>query len=380
MITIKYTYSMAVKNSEKTTFQRHIYTDGDSWSYDLVDLARKVETLTFDERFLNKGFNITKGRITPFKEIHWAALEQTCRIPELLEKQIPTTASFDEFISMLKAGLRASIFDFWNTKDKYIVFHSAGFDSRIISAMLAELRDEGVTMDNVHFRCHQPECPGFFEIMKREGWPEDQYSCYKGSPEDYYNVGVSDISVNGFVNYNQQMNFWHDIIPRDEEKDWNLIIGLNGEMFKYIAKYKSKFKYCDNVGLNFLIEMTPGYGEWEGQWATRFKDLIMPFGGYEYLKVASKVNPKWCVLNKETDALRFALAKKFNYNIGNIPHGKHDYSWKISEGRKQSMMDLYHESKFFKKYKKNIAPFKDLYGWDAKMWGFAVTVYEKIYE
>ena len=182
------------------------------------------------------------------------------------------------------------------------------------------------------------------------------------------------------------MNFWHDIIPQEEEKDWTLIIGLNGEVFKYIAQAETRFKdykeglYCDNVGINFLFGMMPGYGEWQGQWATQFKDLMMPFMGYEYLKVATKVNPKWCVMNEETDALRFALAKAFGYNIETIPHGKHNYSWKISEGRKRSMMELYHESKFFKKYKKHIDPFKDLYGWDAKIWGFAVTVYEKIYE
>jgi len=365
---------MGIKDSWKTTFQRHIYTYKDLWSYDLIDIAPKEPT--FDERFLDKGFKPT-GRTTPFKEISRAMPHETCRNPDLLEKQIPMDVSFGEFVELLKKAFRQSVLNFWKPKEKYAIFHSAGFDSRIISATLAELRDEGIEM-NVHFRCHQPECPGFSEIMKREGWDESQYSCYPGSKEDYYNIGVPDISVNGFTNYNQQMNFWSDIIPRSEEKNWNLIIGLNGEMFKYICKYKPAFTYCDNYGLNMLIDMTPGRGEWEGQWTTRFKDMIMPFAGYEYLKIATRVNPVWCIMNKQTDNIRFELSKLFPYNISEIPHGEHDYSWNISEGRKKEMMDMYHDSKFYKKYKKDIYPFTNLYQWDAKMWGFGVTVYENI--
>lgn len=365
---------MQLKNNE---FQRYIYTDGNSYSCDLVDIASKQEVLTFDERFLNKGFKHS-GRITPFKEVRWATPAEVCKYPELLKAQIPVDMDFKKYVVLLKSALRKTILDSWDAKEKYIMFHSAGFDSRIISGVLAELRDEGVELGEIHFRCHQPECPGFFEIMKREGWKADQYSCFQGSKEDYYDVGVPDISVNGFTPYNQQMNFWSDMIPRAEEKDWNLIIGLSGEIFKYIAKYKTRIKYCDNWGLNMLIEMTPGYGEWEGQWATRFKNLMMPLSGYEYLKVSTRVRPEWCFLNAQTDNVRFELSKLFKYNISVIPHGKHDYSWNISRGRKKVMMDMYHNSKFYKKYKRGIDPFTNLYGWDAKMWGFT-TVYDKIY-
>ena len=365
--------------SAKDSFERYVYVSGESFSYDIISIAKKLDKLTFDERFLDKKFTMC-GRITPFKEIDWITPQQECPYPELLEAQIPTTASFDDFLISLKEGLRKSILNLWNPADKHLMLHSAGFDSRIISGMLAELRDEGMNLGEIHFRCHQPECEGFFEIMKREKWKEDQYSCYCGSVRDYYNIGVSDISVNGFVNYNQQMNFWWDIVPRAEEKDWNLIIGLGGEMFKYIGGFKKpNFVYCDNFGLNMLIDMTPGYGEWEGQWATRFKNLIMPFAGYEYLEVASKVHTEWCTRNKETDDVRFSLSKLFDYNITEIPWGSHDYKWDISRSRKAEMMNLYHTGEFFKKYKKRINPFSDLYGWDAKMWGFGVTVYDEIY-
>jgi len=284
--------------------------------------------------------------------------------------------------------MKNSIRSMWNPKDKHLVSHSSGYDSRIISLALAELRDEGMEIGEIHFRCHQPECKAFFRIMEIEGWDKDQYSCFPGGGENYYNIGVHDVPVNGFVSYFQQMNWWSDIIPRKEEKDWVIVNGWGGGFFKYLA-YNEKTRVHlstpdrDSMIIGEMMNQSAWgrYMCWESQWITRFKDMLQPFRGYEYLKVALTIDTSWCkALCPLTDNIRVQLSKAFTYNVDEVKRGDHDYILTIGDKRKAQMMEQYYSSKFYIKHKIEIDPFTNIYGWGARVWGFAVTVYQKIHE
>lgn len=368
-----------LKKSFNTTFQQFIYTDGNSLNYDFVDLALQCKTLTFDKRFLNPALKILID--TPFKEIKWATSEQICNknYLYLLNNQPEYKNQFYYYLGELWNALKEFIIDIWDSEGKYLILHSSGYDSRIISSVLAELRDEGMEMGHIYFRCHQSECENFFKIMKIEGWQKDQYSCFYSSNEDHYNLGVPHISTNGFLGYFQQMNFWSDIIPEHEEKNWYLVNGWEGAYFKYIAMGNSNDNKI-NCFKNYQIN-PQHYWMWQGQWITRFKDMIQPFCSYKYLNIVMKIKYKWCKqISTTSDNIRIELLKLFNYDLSEIPRGMHNYNLKISKKRKKEMLNLYYNSEFYKISKIKINLFEDMFGWDARLWGFAVTVYEKIYK
>lgn len=358
-----------MKKSNETQLQKHVYTDGENFSYDLIDIARKQKELTFDERYLLPGFNPYPLSCTPFKEIRWVTWQEACKYPYMLEEQPEFNGTFSRFIELLRDALKESIRSMWDPGERHLVFHSSGYDSRCLSLALAELRDEGFELGEIHFRCHQPECPEFVDIMQREGWREDQYSCYRGPEEDCYNVGTTE-SVNGWAGYHQQMNWWSDL-----GDDWVNVNGWGGEIFKYVAMGGSPKIACTTLNTNRI----DGYRAWEGAWNTRFVDMLEPHMGYEYLKVAIKVRREWCkLLAPDVDKIRPNLAAAFNYYLP-APRGTHSYIFNISAARREEMKKLYRESKFYERYQMKIKPFKNYCCWDSRLWSFAVTIYEKLW-
>lgn len=368
---------------------RGILTNGTDEDFDIIALAKRTPGITFNELYLQRGF-VPGYYETPFKQIKFQET-QKCVKPEYayITKAIQsTTKRMDDYCDdLIEATLnyfRAII----DPTEKYLVLHSAGFDSRIMSMALMMLRDE-IGEDftqNFHFRCHQPEGPMFIEIMKRQGWHPDQYSVYDGPYYNYYNIGRSDLPLNGFQNYNQQMKFWNDIVPEKDEKNWNLIIGLGGEVYKYLAKYSHETPtVCQNKALHLLLNHNPGRGEWEGLYQRWFKSLLMPFFSYSYLAQSLKVNPVWCKFNGETDSIRYHVVKRLSDRTGvdclQIPYGKHDYSWNISSAFKKEMLRIWMNSRFYNDhgYKLNLTEFTiNMYGFEAKMWGL-MTVYDEIF-
>lgn len=355
--------------SLKTTFHRGIYTNGQEMDYDYIRLAKKTN-LTFDERFLRREFR-PKWYETPFKEIRFTFPGERSRDKEILQPISVTELDLRSYIELLKNKIKDYFRKMLVPEEKYIVMHSAGYDSRILSACLMELRGE-IETRNIHFRCHQPECEGFFKIMEMEGWPKDQYSCYPGKEKNYYEVGGT---LNGFQNYNQAMRFWGDIVK--DEKEWIAIGGFGAnEYFKYVGKNlirKNKRTNCEQ--LDMLLDNYPDEGQWEGLWMRNFKDVYLPYLGYEFMKEAFRVKKEWCKFNGETDLFRIAVSKSFNIGIENIAHGKHHYIWNLNE---DYLNKRYYSSQFYKDYPlKGLNFIKGMYKFDAKIWGF-MTVYDEI--
>ena len=373
---------MDLKDSFRNTYHRGILKDNhDNYDYDFVRIARKQSVLTFKTKFLNPQYKPFYWE-TPFKELVYTSPEERV-IPQyryMLTDLPVTELGIEEFTQRVVDGIKAYLRETLPGIN-CLMLHSGGYDSRILSCCMRDLwLDEGLRF-NIHFRCHQPEEPMFLEIMKRQGWDKSFYSVYPGQKDNYYNIGLKENTLNGWQNYNQSMNFWSDIT--DNEKEYTLMTGLSGELFKYIALH-GKEKYparCGNDNLNILAQYNPDEGQWDTLYMKKFNDLVMPLYSYTYLNEALRVNPKWCKFNGETDEVRIETTRRFRYNCTDIPYGRHSYSWSLDNDFFKSVYNEFYASKFYKQFGKWIKRpnFKNLYKWDAKMWGF-MTVYDKLYE
>lgn len=361
--------------------RRYIYTNGAEQDYDYVRLAKKCDTLTYDERFLDPEIGMYQGIDTPFEEIRLTRPDEVID-PEwvhLLEDQHPTDISISAYLTQLKEALKRYFREVWNPKENYLMFHSGGYDSRILSAALAECRDEGLNCDNVHFRCHPPECEVFRKVMRCEGWKPSQYSCFSHESDNFYDIGHKDRSVNGWASYAQQMNYWEDL-----GTDWTIIHGWGGEVFRFYVRYQNYLKvHCHNVLINSTLHRMVGR-EWEGQWMTIFNDVISPYFSYYYLDMAIQARREWITLDKDDwhiDSMRSALVKVFKYPIDRIHYASQDYQWGLTDEKKKQVMDDYYNSRFYKDHghkTQRISLFdKNMYLWGGRTWGF-MTVYDAI--
>jgi hypothetical protein len=378
----QFSSALAERDSFKDTFHRGVLIDQQGRKdYDIIRLAKIQSKLTFDFNFLNPVYKVQWWE-TPFKEIRFTKPIERIN-PDyayLLKDQPMFKGTIQEFTQGLVDGAKEYIRSNFNQTDKYLFFHSGGFDSRVISGCMRDLWNEGFKFD-IHFRCHQPEEPMFLEIMKREGWEKDRYSVFVGAKENYYNIGTSE-PLNGWQNYNHQMNFWSDITKN--EKDYIVVTGLGGELFKYILLHSKDniTERCPNRFINILMQFNPDEGQWGGFWMRKFKDLLIPLLGYPYLTRSLTANPKWCIWNGKTDAVRVEFTRRFKYNITDVPYGQHDYSWNLTDKFFKGLTKKFHASKFYKDFGKHMGTrpdFTKINSWDAKIWGF-MTTYDAIYE
>lgn len=359
--------------------KRYIYTNGRDFDYDYVRLAKKTRRLTFDSRFLNPNIDLYQGPKTPFREIRFALPRQIIddKYRHLLASKTPYD-SLSTLLKELKKALKRYFFEVIKD-DNYLMFHSGGYDSRILSAALAECRDEGLNCDRVHFRCHPPECDVFERIMRCEGWKPSQYSCFIERGDNPYQIGHKEISVNGWASYVQQMNYWQDL-----GTDWTVIHGWCGEVFRFYVRYRlPKMVHCANRLLNSTIHRMIGR-EWEGQWKGIFHDVLSPYFSYYYLEAAMRADKRWIKLDSKDwhiDNIRPALMKIFKFPIDKIPRGEHDYHWGLTDEWKKKMEKEFTNSRFYRDHGHTIRKLNlfddNMYMWDGRTWGF-MTVYDKI--
>lgn len=341
------------------------------------------ENSRFNTRFLNPKYT-PRPFETPFSNVFFALPNEYMDSGHWLMKPQPAfEGTYEEYILALKNALKDYFRKHIDPNQKYLFSHSSGSDSRFISGTMAEMCNDGeMDFANVHFRCHAPENSVFIQIMKRQGWPESQYSIFDPG-EDCYGIGVDNICVNGWQGYSNQMNYWSDIVT--DPKEWVIITGEGGELFKYMAKTNAMpTEYTPNYHLNMLIEHNPGNGEWDNQNAAIFKDAIMPLWSYEYLAVSNRVRREFIQDLPSTgwDNIRTDLVESVGMN--GFPFVANDYmvTWKIPKERQGRMTELFYSGRFYKEFEKHIPKgidfFTNPFGWESKVWGFAVTVYDKI--
>lgn len=362
----------------KHTLYRGIYTDGKLYSHDFVEICKQQPDLNFNINYLNPNY-IHKSFETPFREIQFARYDDLISVNDTPPLPVP-----DLYHKLLKAVKDHFVLT-WDDSPK-LILHSSGLDSRIMSTALAELRDErGLDwIGDIHFRCHQPEGDVFNEIMKIQKWDQKYYSVWAGPEKDYYDVGNDRYILNGWHNYNQAMNFWSDIVPPEKEKEYTLINGWGGEVFKYLAKFGSAHKlYSSNNALDLMHYSD--YREWESLYMCRFKNVLMPFFSHKYLELSLNVPASMCLWSdvEKMDNIRYRILLKSCYpEIAHFKNVGHDYVWNISKDRAIAMYHKWYGSLFYTryiaKYKTPALDIHNMYGWDAAAWGF-MTAYEKIF-
>ncbi len=81
------------------------------------------------------------------------------------------------FLDKMKQKMAA----WWNPEALHVCFHTSGYDSRLISGILMQLRDEmgGGWLGHVKFVCFEPEGELFKKIMELEGWKPQQFGVYR---------------------------------------------------------------------------------------------------------------------------------------------------------------------------------------------------------
>lgn len=365
-------------------------------SLSLSNLARKMylsnESLAINTAFFNENFKKENWYDTIFPEIE--IVRDMCdKLPDkhksLFSAKPDEDIDFYSLIQQMKQSLKDYFVKSWDSKAKKVCLHSAGYDSRIISGILTELRQEmgDQWIGELHFRCHQPEEKEFIEIMQLQGWRDDQYSVWDKPPQDHYNIGRTTQTLNGFNPIVHQMDFISDIVPDDEKKNTVIISGSNGgEFFNYpvcgVDPVKN-IEYCKNPNVNRWLNYFAEEGEWLSMFAYEYKGLLAPYLSYDYLGLASLMPDKYLKsVTPSLDTVRQAILETMSINTIHVNYGFHQYTWGISEETKQKMSEWYVNSLFHKTYGitinfDNIV--NDISAHDGKLWAFSL-MYEKIFQ
>jgi len=350
-------------------FLNCVFKYNDFKSLSLLEISQKVyseiKNITVDTDYIEqvKQGKREDWRNTIFKEIKITEIKE--KVPEKYQRIFDNTKtdlmSVKKHAVAIKKALKEYIVNNWDSEKPKIMFHSGGYDTRIISHILVELREEKGEkwIGNIHFRCHQPEEKEFLEIMQLQGWKPEQYSVWEHAPEDHYLIGNPKDIVNGFCPLSHQMNFWSDIIPKDKEKDYILIGGSNGgEFFNYFAKdvkpYK-EFNYCKNMAINRWLNYFEEEGEWMSENISRFGGVILPYVSYEFLKAASVVPDSMIKMETEyCENIRYEILKTFKLDALQVIYGDHNYTWNLSEKTLEDIYNFYNNSKFYNDFKVDI--------------------------
>lgn len=119
-----------------------------------------------------------KAPPTIFKEVSLSPATLTMDDVKLLNRTGPPTTLDDVFLEVKKCIMRE-----WDPKKKHIMPHSSGYDSRVVSTAIKELREEHGDEwfgDTTFIEC-LGEGPEFEDIMKRQGF--DKFITYNKDVE-----------------------------------------------------------------------------------------------------------------------------------------------------------------------------------------------------
>lgn len=313
--------------------------------------SEKREELIFDARYLKAGFEpaqydspiIGVNRTIPvFVE------------PDVVADFVPFTGSLGEYAEQAKTRLLAHLRDHWDASRPTLVSHSSGYDSRILSCCLVELREDGFDLGELHFRCHDPEGPGFLELMRRQGWHPSQYSVFAGPVADPLDVGRwDDPGTSPWLSITHQLNYWRDIVPYDEEREWQLLTGSGGgECFEYPSQPKPPsvdWRLCPNSPvqrwLSYFIDGTDVLADY----AARFHRVLSPYFGTRHIQTVAELPDRFLGFDESgCDHVRAAILRTFADSTLDIPRTVRFYTWNVSPQRWTRMRDQYAASRFLR--------------------------------
>jgi len=168
--------------NERRVYQN--YVTG-AWSPFYAEACAGVQRLTLNPQFYCAPPH-AKWTVDPFLEVATVHPRQLARVKEVRARRC-------EKLTTLIREIKATIVNVWRPASAHVVFHSSGYDSRILSGCLRELaRERGRDwLGQVLFLSNRWEADVFFEIMKRQGWQAEQYAAYvEGPPDEHYRIAL----------------------------------------------------------------------------------------------------------------------------------------------------------------------------------------------
>lgn len=267
--------------------------------------------------------------------------------------------SLAEYGELGASRLRSHIRQHWDPSKPTLVLHSNGYDSRILSSCLVALRDEGMDLGTVHFRCHEPEGAHFLEIMRRQDWHPSQYSVFEEPAEDIFDVGHwSRPGTSAWLPVTTAANFWRDIVPFDEEPHWNLMTGTGGgEACEYPTLKKPPFvpwRYCENKPVQLWFSYFADGTDIVGDIESRFAKALFPYFGAAHIRTIAALPDRFLGYENggdwtnACDFVRASILRQFKDDLLDLPRAPRTYKWSISPRRWGEMRDHYAASAFLR--------------------------------
>lgn len=323
---------------------RPIYTDGSRISPILRDLIG--DSITINDAFIKDRLLIGGGdrrrrlrtfeHETPFDEIKIMPYEQafkphkeaSCFISQNLAA-LDKKAYLEAFEKVIDSN--------WNPSSFHLIYHSSGFDSRLISHFIRKKyeNDPG----RVLFVCWGSECETFEKIMRYEKWDRSQYATIPAETEKLlYRFDFSDVweHVNG-ASWNFSASMYHTALD---------FLRKSGR----IPQDLSRLQIWVGIGSNEMIKW-PGrldlnlkrsyYGWQMRMWGVIGKDTIQPFMDIGPCKVL--YNSK-----NRKENVRRELVRMADPELANFPRTATSKLFVPIEARKKAIND-FKSSYYYKK-------------------------------
>lgn len=318
---------------------------------DFAAVIRQEPKLTLD----------TNSR-TGLKEI--SILPITATIPEKWQKLVvlppwePGQFPPDEIARILIHAAKEYLLANWDANAPHLVLVSGGQDSRILSYVLRDIREEhgADRLGNVHFRtCKELHDDGqvFLDLMRRQEWKETQFSIFNADQEcnaDYYDYGNFDFNPNAYAPIQMNCFFGDGWLEKEDAKKVTVVGGnYCGELLNYPLSRAGFFK-----------DHWKGFIEYINSCITNqcrifyhFGDVLLPFMGYEYLALGLRIPNeyyKYAVRGKQrTDYIRALMLQEFE-DIAPFVVG-HQFDFALKEKRREHMRKRWLDSKFYKDFR-----------------------------
>jgi len=291
----------------------------------------------------------------------------------------------DDLVKKLVGELKKYFIKLWDCNVPHIVFMSGGQDSRIISYILKDLRDDlgRGWLREIHFVCFKPEDKIFLKVMEVQGWNKNEYEVYKENQDielDYFDYCNPQRNLNAFVS--PALFFW-----RKEWLEKNAVY-ISGVFGGEALDYPVRFGRLTNNRYSDLFHFSDATRMYLAERFNICYDILSPFLGYEYLDTVFRIPDKYFVWktkrgDEEPTLLRTKILESFGDKVPYC-YG-HYFPNAISERYQIEAREFYYNSKFYKKFS-SLDFVKDSKPWtskreslDIKLFSYAI-MYEEINE
>lgn len=228
--------------------RNRVFTLGGKQSPDVLGLLEAHEDVVCVKRNLNPLSYAPMSvdcYTTPFYNLSvckYADIEDghILGVAKKVDDHPPKYVDAMDFSKRYYDAMKKCIADCWKSDKFHVVLHSSGYDSRLISAIIVELRKErgNEWLGDILFVEAGGEYELFKQVMITEGWSEKYYTVYNDGvqPGDYYesafDASTAPAQLNGFSAYPINL---YDVIGK-----WCVDTGRTGDKeIQFITGYGS---------------------------------------------------------------------------------------------------------------------------------------------